>query len=90
MRFMFDKWPRLVAEYKPTFGSIFASYLRPYTHWGYCDLDMVVGNLPLFLEQAELDAYDVVVRCGSVRIAGRCGLSPHDACDDLAHVWPVG
>jgi len=60
MRLMFEKWPRLVAEYKPTFGSVFASYLKGYTHWGYCDLDMVIGNLPLFIEQAELDAYDVV------------------------------
>ena len=41
MRFMFEKWPRLVAEYKPAFGSIFARYLKKYTHWGYCDLDMV-------------------------------------------------
>jgi len=60
MRFMFEKWPRLVAEYKPTFGSVFASYLKAYTHWGYCDLDMVLGNLPLFLEQSELESYDVV------------------------------
>ena len=60
MRLMFEKWPRLVAEYKPTFGSVFASYLKAYTHWGYCDLDMVIGNLPLFIEQAELDSYDVV------------------------------
>lgn len=60
MRLMFEKWPRLVAEYKPAFGSVFASYLKEYTHWGYCDLDMVIGNLPLFVEQAELDAYDIV------------------------------
>jgi hypothetical protein len=60
MRLMFEKWPRLLAEYKPTFGSVFASYLKGYTHWGYCDLDMVIGNLPLFIEQAELDSYDVV------------------------------
>uniref|UniRef100_A0A7S2CVX3 Uncharacterized protein n=1 Tax=Haptolina brevifila TaxID=156173 RepID=A0A7S2CVX3_9EUKA len=60
MRFMFEKWPRLVAEYKPTFGSIFASYLKTYTHWGYCDLDMVIGNLPLFLEESELREYDLV------------------------------
>ena len=60
MRLMFEKWPRLVAEYKPAFGSVFASYLKGYTHWGYCDLDMVIGNLPLFIEQAELDSYDVV------------------------------
>ena len=41
------QWPRLVAEYKPAFGSIFARYLKKYTHWGYCDLDMVRGNSTL-------------------------------------------
>ena len=45
MRFMLEKWPRLVAEYKPAFGSIFEQYLSAYSHWGYCDLDMVLGNL---------------------------------------------
>ena len=60
MRFMFDKWPRLVAEYKPAFGAIFAAHLKPYTHWGYCDLDMVIGNLPLFIERQEFSDYDVV------------------------------
>jgi len=28
--------------------------MLPSRHWGYCDLDMVVGNLPLFVERAEL------------------------------------
>ncbi|KAL3892535.1 MAG: hypothetical protein SGPRY_015039, partial [Prymnesium sp.] len=54
MRFMLDKWPRLVAEYKPAFGSIFEQYITDYSHWGYCDLDMVIGNIPLFLEHREL------------------------------------
>ena len=49
-----------MAEYKPAFGSIFANYLKPYTHWGYCDLDMLIGNLPLFVERSELSEYDVV------------------------------
>ena len=60
LHFMFERWPRLVAEYKPALGSVFASYLKAYSHWGYCDLDMVIGNLPLFVEQAELDSFDIV------------------------------
>ena len=60
MRFMLEKWPRLVAEYKPAFGSIFEQYISDYTHWGYCDLDMVLGNLPLFIEQSELAKNDIV------------------------------
>jgi hypothetical protein len=60
LRFMLDRWPRLAAEYKPTFGSVFAQYLKGYTHWGYCDLDMVLGNLPLFVERSELEQHDIV------------------------------
>ena len=56
---MFRKWPRLVAGEGFTFGSVFASYLKAYTHWGYCDLDMVIGNLPLFIEQRN-QLHDVV------------------------------
>ena len=61
MRFMLEKWPRLVAEYKPAFGTIFEQYLGgEYTHWGYCDLDMVIGNLPLYLEAKEFATQDIV------------------------------
>ena len=48
-----------MAEYKPAFGSIFARYLKKYTHWGYCDLDMVLGNLPFFIEAEERTNYDI-------------------------------
>ena len=34
--------------------SLFEDYLKGYSHWGYCDLDMVIGNLPYFLELDEL------------------------------------
>jgi len=60
MRFMLEKWPRLVAEYKPAFGTIFEQYITDYSHWGYCDLDMVIGNLPLFIEHKELLTQDII------------------------------
>ena len=34
--------------------------LQEYSHWGYCDLDMVIGNLPLFLEHRELATQDII------------------------------
>ena len=49
-----------MAEYKPAFGVVFEDFLTGYSHWGYCDLDMVLGNLPLFIEQAELASQDIV------------------------------
>ena len=33
LRFMLQRWPRLVAEYKPAFGTIFKRLLENYTHW---------------------------------------------------------
>ena len=40
MQMMFLKWPRLVAEYKPAFGSIFASYIKSYTHCASMRLEL--------------------------------------------------
>ena len=61
MRFMLEKWPRLVAEYKPAFGTVFEQYVgEEYSHWGYTDRDMIIGNLPLFIEHKELLTQDIV------------------------------
>ena len=57
---MLQRWPRLVAEYKPSFGTVFEDFLGDYSHWGYADLDMVLGNLPLFMERDELQREDIV------------------------------
>jgi len=35
LRLLFEKWPRLVAEYKPAFGTVFEDFLGDYSHWGY-------------------------------------------------------
>ena len=51
---------RCQAEAAAAFGSIFEQYIAEYSHWGYCDLDMVIGNLPLFIEQRELETQDIV------------------------------
>ena len=49
-----------MAEYKPAFGTIFEQYIQGYSHWGYCDLDMVIGNLLLFVETSELANQDIL------------------------------
>ena len=60
LRFMFSKWPRLVAEYKPAFGTVFADFLTNYTHWGYSDLDVVLGHVNRFVERSELLDHHIV------------------------------
>lgn len=39
---------------------MFRDYLLNYSHWGYSDLDIVCGQLPRFIERAELRDYHVV------------------------------
>jgi len=60
LRFVMYKWPRIIAEYKPAFGIIFARYLSNYTHWAFSDLDTQFGALPSFIELAELRDFDMV------------------------------
>jgi len=60
LKMLFERWPRVVAEYKPAYGRLFAEYISGYSHWGYCDLDMAIGNVPHFVEMAELAEHDIV------------------------------
>ena len=56
----FQHYSYIVTEYKPTLGTVFAPYLTGYSHWSYTDIDLMVGDLPLFLDRSELTDYDVV------------------------------
>ena len=51
--------PRLSPRYKPTHGVVFADYLAGYSHWSYCDVDQLSGDLPLHVEATELADYDI-------------------------------
>eukprot|EP00736_Rhodelphis_marinus_P009776 Rmarinus@m.25999 len=57
---IFKSSPYLVTEFKPANGVIFEDYLSDYTHWTYADPDMIVGDLPSWVELPELRDYDVV------------------------------
>ena len=41
-------------------GTVFSSFLENYSHWSYTDIDLVMGDLPLFLDAEELTEYDIV------------------------------
>ena len=48
-------------------------YLVNYTHWGYSDLDIVLGQLPRFIERSELRDFHMVTYSfgdNEVRAAG--------------------
>ncbi len=55
--------PYKVTELKPAFGRIFEESLGGYSHWGYGDCDVLLGDVAAFFPEALLDAYDAFASC---------------------------
>ena len=47
-------------DFKPLLASFFKEELEGFAWWGYCDVDMFVGNIRRVLQQQTLDEYDVI------------------------------
>ena len=59
LQIAFREFAYIVTEYKPTHGAVFADYLKAYSHWSYTDIDMLIGDLPLYIDANELEEYDI-------------------------------
>lgn len=58
-----DIWvaePYKLCDFKPLYGVLFEDYLRDYAFWGYCDIDVVFGNIRKFITEDRLEKYDIV------------------------------
>ena len=56
--------PYKLCDYKPAYGYIFEEYLYDYDFWGYCDLDLIFGDLSSFVHPEILDNYDKIGHLG--------------------------
>lgn len=54
--------PYKLCDYKPAYGEIFESEIRKggYEFWGYCDIDIIFGNIRSFITDEILENYDVI------------------------------
>jgi hypothetical protein len=50
--------PKKLCDFKPAYGEIFADYLKAYDYWGYCDCDLVWGDIRKFLTDELLSKYE--------------------------------
>jgi hypothetical protein len=48
-----------LCDFRPFFGIAFADVLKNYTFWGYCDIDMMFGDLSKLLTSDFFDSTDV-------------------------------
>lgn len=53
-----------LTDYKPTYGLVFDSIVSHYDFWGYCDVDLIFGDIRSFVTDEILDYYDKVFKCG--------------------------
>jgi len=47
-----------LCDFKPAYGYIFADYIKDYDFWGYCDVDVIFGNIRTFMTDEMLDEYE--------------------------------
>ena len=60
--------PYKICDFKVAYGYIFRDYLKEYTHWGCCDIDMIFGDLSKFISDEILDKNDRVLNKGHLMI----------------------
>lgn len=60
--------PYKFCDFKPTFGYIFQEYLKEYTHWGHCDIDVIFGDLSKFITKDILKKYEKIFTMGHMTL----------------------
>ena len=56
--------PYKLCDFKPTYGILFEDYLTKYDFWGYCDIDLIFGNIRRFITDDILDKHDHILSLG--------------------------
>jgi hypothetical protein len=49
-----------LCDFRPAYGKIFSDYIKDYDFWGYCDIDVIFGNIRAFMTDELLNEYDVI------------------------------
>lgn len=60
--------PYKLCDYRPTYGYVLNDYLKGYEYWGFCDIDLVFGNLSNYISNDVLADNDRVYNLGHLSI----------------------
>lgn len=52
--------PRKFCDLKPAYGDIFKQYITEYDFWGFCDMDIIWGDIRKFITDDILNNYDII------------------------------
>lgn len=53
-----------LCEFKPTYGYVYSEFLKDYEYWGYCDCDVIMGDLGHFVLPLFDRQYDKIFALG--------------------------
>ena len=56
--------PYKLCDYKPFYGYFLSEHLDGYDYWGYCDCDLIFGNIRKYLTRQIQTGYDKCIRTG--------------------------
>ncbi len=62
------KKPYKLCDFKITYGLVFEDYLIGYDFWGYCDNDMLFGDLSKFITDDMLEQYSKILYLGHLSL----------------------
>lgn len=60
--------PYKLCDYRPTYGLAFSQWIGSYDFWGYCDLDVLLGNLRAFFTDKILDKVERCLANGHISL----------------------
>lgn len=60
--------PYKLCDYRPAYGWVFQDYLKDFSYWGYCDIDLIFGDIMSFLKRIDYNRYDRLFSFGHLTI----------------------
>lgn len=60
--------PYKLCDYKPIYGYVLEQYIDKYDYWGYCDCDLIWGDLYKFIEPLMNENYDKIFAAGHLTL----------------------
>lgn len=56
--------PYKICDYRPLYGMALQKYISKYDFWGFCDIDLIFGDIGKFITNDVLNKYDKVCELG--------------------------
>lgn len=60
--------PYKLCEYKPFYNLFFQEIVKKYDFWGYCDLDLIFGDIRKFVNEEVLNTYEKIYNRGHLTL----------------------